>query len=127
FTVGKDGEILVLEMGRAIRIVELARTLIRLCGKREDDIEIVFTGLRPGEKLHEELFYQSEAGLETECEKVMRTAGSIMAWPALQQHLRDLDDLVYSADDNTIRRKLAQIVPEYHYTEPLPAALDVAP
>jgi hypothetical protein len=57
----------------------------------------------------------------------MRTAGSIMAWPALQQHLRDLDDLVYSADDNTIRRKLAQIVPEYHYTEPLPAALDVAP
>lgn len=127
FTVGKDGEILVLEMGRPVRIVELARTLIRLCGKREDEIDIVFTGLRPGEKLHEELFYRSEAGLPTECEKVMRTAGSIMAWPELQQHLRDLDDLVYSADDNLIRRKLTQIVPEYQYNEPLPAALDSVP
>ena len=79
FTVGKDGEILIIEMGRPIRIVELARTLIRLCGKSEDDIEIVFTGLRAGEKLHEELFYDSEAGLTTECEKVMRTSGSIIA------------------------------------------------
>jgi len=127
FTVGKDGEILVLEMGRPVRIVELARTLIRLCGKREDEIDIVFTGLRPGEKLHEELFYRDESGLPTECEKVMRTAGSIMAWPELQQHLRDLDDLVYSADDNLIRRKLTQIVPEYQYTEQLPKTLDIAP
>jgi FlaA1/EpsC-like NDP-sugar epimerase len=117
FTVGKDGEILVLEMGRPIRIVELARTLIRLCGKHEDDIEIVFTGLRPGEKLHEELFYDNEAGLTTECEKVMRTSGSILPWPALQQHLRELDDLVYSASDDVIRRKLGQIVPEFQYTE----------
>lgn len=117
FTVGKDGEILVLEMGRPIRIVELARTLIRLCGKSEDDIEIVFTGLRPGEKLHEELFYDSEAGLTTECEKVMRTSGSIMPWPVLQQHLGELDDLVYSASDAVIRRKLGQIVPEFQYTE----------
>ncbi len=117
FTVGKDGEILVLEMGRPIRIVELARTLIRLCGKSEDDIEIVFTGLRPGEKLHEELFYDTEAGLTTECEKVMRTSGSIMPWPVLQQHLGELDDLVYSASDAVIRRKLGQIVPEFQYTE----------
>ncbi len=126
FTVGKDGEILVLEMGRPIRIVELARTLIRLCGKTEDEIEIVFAGLRPGEKLHEELFYRSEAGLKTECEKVMRTSGSIMAWPLLQQHLRDLDDLLYSADDNTLRRKLAQIVPEYQFPEVAIAVLDDA-
>jgi FlaA1/EpsC-like NDP-sugar epimerase len=117
FTVGKDGEILVLEMGRPIRIVDLARTLIRLCGKSEDDIEIAFTGLRPGEKLHEELFYDNEAGLTTECEKVMRTSGSILPWPALQQHLRELDDLVYSASDAVIRRKLGQIVPEFQYTE----------
>ena len=55
FTIGKHGEILVLEMGRPIKIVDLARTLIRLCGKTEEDVEIVFTGLRKGEKLHEEL------------------------------------------------------------------------
>ena len=121
FTVGKNGEILVLEMGRPVRILELARTLIRLCGKREDEIEIVFTGLRPGEKLHEELFYNTEAGLKTECEKVMRTSGRIMPWPTLQQHLRKLDDLLYSADDNIVRNKLAQIVPEYRYPEQVPA------
>ena len=117
FTVGKDGEILVLEMGRPVRILELAQTLIRLCGKKEDDIEIEFIGLRPGEKLHEELFYESEVGLRTECEKVMRTAGSIMAWSVLQQHLRELDDIVYSAPDSAIRSKLAQIIPEYKYAE----------
>lgn len=124
FTVGKDGEVLVLQMGRPVRIVELAQTLIRLCGKKEDEVDIVFTGLRPGEKLHEELFYKHEAGLKTECEKVMRISGSIMPWATLQQYLRDLDDLLYSADDSILRRKLAQIVPEYTYPDQVPALAD---
>jgi hypothetical protein len=47
----------------------------------------------------------------------MRTSGSILPWPALQQHLRELDDLVYSASDDVIRRKLGKIVPEFQYTE----------
>jgi FlaA1/EpsC-like NDP-sugar epimerase len=126
FAVGKHGEILVLEMGNPIRIVDLARTLIRLCGKREDDVEIVYTGLRKGEKLHEELFYASESAFKTECDKVMRSSGKLMSWPVLQGHLRDLDGLVYSGTDSMIRKKLKEIVPEYAYFEEVPVNLPVA-
>jgi FlaA1/EpsC-like NDP-sugar epimerase len=64
-TVGEHGNVLVLDMGEPIRIVDLARTLIRLSGKSAQDVQIVFTGLRKGEKLYEELFYQNEVRLPT--------------------------------------------------------------
>jgi FlaA1/EpsC-like NDP-sugar epimerase len=97
-----------------------------LCGKREDDVEIVYTGLRKGEKLHEELFYASESAFKTECDKVMRSSGKLMSWPVLQGHLRDLDGLVYSGTDSMIRKKLKEIVPEYAYFEEVPVNLPVA-
>ena len=56
--MGRDGEVMVLEMGEQVRIAEVARTLIRLSGRR--DVDIVYTGLRPGEKLTEELFGRDE-------------------------------------------------------------------
>ena len=117
FTIGKHGEILVLEMGEPMKIVDLARTLIRLCGKSEDEVEIVFTGLRKGEKLHEELFYETEKALPTSCTQVRRTAGEQMSWPILQTHLTEMDALLYSANDAMIRAKLNQVVPEYAYVE----------
>jgi FlaA1/EpsC-like NDP-sugar epimerase len=127
FTVGKHGEILVLEMGQPMRIVDLARTLIRLCGKTEDDVEIVYTGLRKGEKLHEELFYASENASRTECDKVMRTSGKLISWPVLQEHLRELDGLVYPGTDSMIRKKLKEIVPEYvYFEESMPVEVPVA-
>jgi FlaA1/EpsC-like NDP-sugar epimerase len=113
FTVGKHGEILVLQMGQPMRIVDLARTLIRLCGKTEDDVEIVYSGLRKGEKLHEELFYASETVSQTGCDKVMRTAGKLMSWAVLEEHLAGLYGLIYSGTDSMIRKKLREIVPEY--------------
>ena len=117
FTIGKHGEILVLEMGKPMRIVDVAHTLIRLCGKTEDDVEIVFTGLRAGEKLHEELFYASESASRTDLEKVIRTSSTLMSWSILHEHLRELEGMVYASTDTMIREKLKQIVPEYRYVE----------
>jgi FlaA1/EpsC-like NDP-sugar epimerase len=117
FTIGKHGEILVLEMGKPIKIVDIARTLVRLCGKSEDDVEIVFTGLRKGEKLHEELFYASESAFRTDVEKIFCTSSKLMSWPVLHEHLRELEGMVYASTDTMIREKLKQIVPEYRYVE----------
>jgi FlaA1/EpsC-like NDP-sugar epimerase len=104
-------------MGSPIKIADLARTLIRLCGKTEEDVEIVFTGLRKGEKLHEELFYAGESALKTDLEKVIRTSGKPMKWAVLQEYLQDLKGLIYAGTDIMIREKLKQIVPEYRYVE----------
>ena len=117
FTIGKHGEIMVLEMGKPIKIVDVARTLIRLCGKSEDDVEIVFTGLRKGEKLHEELFYASESASRTDLAKIFCTSSKLMSWPVLHEHLRELEGMVYASTDTMIREKLKQIVPEYRYVE----------
>jgi FlaA1/EpsC-like NDP-sugar epimerase len=117
FTIGKHGEILVLEMGKPIKIVDVARTLVRLCGKSEDDVEIVFTGLRKGEKLHEELFYASESAFRTDVEKIFCTSSKLMSWPVLHEHLRELEGMVYASTGTMIREKLKQIVPEYSYVE----------
>ena len=117
FTIGKHGQILVLEMGKPIKIVDVARTLVRLCGKSEDDVEIVFTGLRKGEKLHEELFYASESAFRTDVEKIFCTSSKLMSWPVLHEHLRELEGMVYASTDTMIREKLKQIVPEYSYVE----------
>jgi FlaA1/EpsC-like NDP-sugar epimerase len=57
-SIGTDGEVMVLEMGEQVKILEVAQTLIRMSGRR--DVEVVFTGLRPGEKLGEELFSPTE-------------------------------------------------------------------
>lgn len=113
FTVGSHGDILVLDMGEPIRIADLARTLIRLSGASENDVPIVFTGLRPGEKLYEELFYSTESLLPTPHEKVQRTHGNLTSWPILSQHLRELQQLMGSGLDRSIREKIQDIVPEY--------------
>ncbi|MGC2111946.1 MAG: nucleoside-diphosphate sugar epimerase/dehydratase [Candidatus Korobacteraceae bacterium] len=121
FALGNNGEVMVLEMGEPMRIVDLARALIRLCGHSEDDIEIVFTGLRKGEKMHEELFYDSEVQLDTACDKIRRASGKLTSWSLLERHLSELRDLVHAGTDHRIRAKLKDIVPEYTYVEPAEA------
>ena len=127
FALGRHGEILVLEMGAPMRIVDLARTLILLCGKTESEVEIVFTGLRKGEKLYEELFYESEQPLPTSCDKVTRTLGKLVSWPLLEKHLNELDELVYFSSDAMLRAKLKQIVPEYAYVQDTAPVVTIAP
>ena len=123
FAVGKHGDVLVLDMGEPMRIVDLAKTLIRLSGKSEEEIDLVFTGLRPGEKLYEELFYCNERQMPTSNEKVIRARGQLMSWAGLSQRLEDLRVLIATGSGASIRSKVQDIIPEYSFVAkktPLP-------
>src|SRR5262249_6515353 len=113
FAIGNHGDILVLDMGQSVRILDLARSLIRLSGKSEHDVEIRFTGLRAGEKLQEELFYAHETVLATSCDKIKRTTGSAREWVSLCAHLEELRASMSVDGAAPVRRKLKEIVPEY--------------
>jgi FlaA1/EpsC-like NDP-sugar epimerase len=69
-TLGERGEIFILDMGEPIKIVDMVKTLIRLSGQREDDIEIQFVGMRPGEKLYEEILIEKEKNRTTKFERI---------------------------------------------------------
>ena len=118
FTLGSHGDILVLDMGEPVRIVDLARNLARLSGKPEKDVQIRFTGLREGEKLEEELFYAHEQVIDTDCPKIKRTSGCGRNWLELQRKLEELR-LSLSVDGAApVRAKVREIVPEYCFAEP---------
>ncbi len=111
--MGRGGEVFVLDMGEPVRVVDLARDLIRLSGLTEDDVEVRFTGVRPGEKLYEELFFDEENAERTEHPKVLRARNA-----ALEFHGRyTVDDLVADARADApadeLRRGIRRLVPEY--------------
>ena len=111
--MGQGGEIFVLEMGEPVRIADLARDMIRLSGFSEDEIKIEFTGLRPGEKLYEELLTDREHTLSTPHPK-LRVAQAEMA-PEQDWSKRLEDWLAGTApgDSNELKRTLKEFVPEY--------------
>ncbi len=111
--LGDNGAVYVLDMGEPIRIVDLARDLIRLSGFREDEIPIVFTGLRPGEKLFEELLTAEEGTVMSRHEKIFiaRTAPVDRAW--LEHHLERLYQAARAGDAQGIRHILRDLIPTY--------------
>ncbi len=121
--MGEGGEVFILRMGTPVKILDMAIDLIRLSGKEpEKDIEIVFTGLREGEKLYEELITVGEEVEATKHEKIMvlQTDGSFseLKSPAeaqdwLNDELRQLYELSLLHDSKAIKKKLKEIVPEY--------------
>ena len=117
FAMGNHGDILVLDMGEPVRILDLARSLIRLSGKSEDDVEIQFMGLREGEKLKEELFYEHEVIVPTTCEKIKRTNGANRDWSELCHQLEELRSSMFINGAEPIRSKIKEIVPEYVFRE----------
>ena len=117
FAIGKHGDILVLDMGEPVRILDLARTLIRLSGKSEHDVGIRFTGLREGEKLKEELFYEHEEVIPTSCEKIKRTNGTLKNWSKLCCQLDELRASMNIDGAAPVRAKIKEIVPGYSYLE----------
>ena len=110
--MGKGGEIFVLDMGAPVKIVDLARDLIRLSGLSKDEIIIEFTGLRPGEKLYEELLADSEHTLPTPHAK-LRIAQAREVNSAWLESLRTWIDMHATLNDTQAKSILAQWVPEY--------------
>jgi FlaA1/EpsC-like NDP-sugar epimerase len=115
FAIGDRGDTLVLDMGEPVRIVDLARTLIRISGKSEREVGISFTGLREGEKLNEEIFYSNERVYPTSFEKIKRIRGPLAAWIQLQQGLEELKMCTGVVSGEGVREKIKAIVPEYCY------------
>ena len=112
----KGGEIFVLDMGKPVKIYDLACDLIRLSGLEPGkDIKIVFTGLRPGEKLYEELL-MSEEGLEdTVHEKIHVGQPTFESMDTLEEKLEQLRKLLQMNDIAEIKHQMQKIVPTYHY------------
>jgi FlaA1/EpsC-like NDP-sugar epimerase len=113
FSIGEKRDILVLDMGKPIRILDMAKTLIRQSGIPQNEVKITFSGLRPGEKLFEDLFYDFEKRLNTGAQKVFRTQGQTASWAELLDQLAELRAESATGIDDRIRSKVKEIVPEY--------------
>ncbi len=112
--LGQGGEIFALDMGEPVRIRYLAEQMIRLAGKVPDrDIEIVYTGLRPGEKLFEELFHEQEDYSNTAHRKIFLATPRSMAWAELEATLRRAAQAVLAFDEPEVLRCLCDLVPEF--------------
>lgn len=115
-SMGEGGDVFLLDMGEAVKIVDLARLMIRLAGRTErtadephGDIEIQFTGLRPGEKLYEELLIGDNPS-GTEHPMIMKANESELPWEELRGHLEFLIEACRKPDPKAIRDRLGQIV-----------------
>jgi FlaA1/EpsC-like NDP-sugar epimerase len=108
------GKIFVLDMGEPVKIVDLARQMIRLAGRLPDhDVKIEFVGLRPGEKLHEELFYANEPLLPTEAAGIRLAAPRTIDYAMLQRSLDELAEHARERREERVVALLATLVPEY--------------
>lgn len=113
--MGDGGEIFLLDMGEPVKIVRLAEELIRLSGRRPyEEIEIVFTGLRPGEKLYEELLIAGEGVKATDHEKIRILQATSFSEKELLNETERLFEAVKTADVKKLIRSLKNIVPEFH-------------
>jgi FlaA1/EpsC-like NDP-sugar epimerase len=113
-SMGKGGEIFVLDMGEPVRILDLVRNLIRLSGFEPDrDIKIDFVGLRPGEKMFEELKLEGEDVRPTAHEKIRLLTGSRTTFEQMSSWLDELSVLVQAKNVHGLVTKLVMIVPEY--------------
>lgn len=109
-----DGRIFVLDMGEPVKIVELARQMIRLSGKEPDrDIEIVFTGARPGEKLFEEVLHGDETTVKTAHAGLLLAAPRITERAELQKQFDQLFTDARNGEVETVRKRLQTLIPEF--------------
>jgi len=117
-TIGDGGEIFVLDMGQPVKIRDLAEQMIRMSGKRVGaDIEISFTGLRPGEKLYEELFHSKEALQPTGHAKIFLARHREVDWDQLLLAYARIEQACADADEQALLQELKVLVPEYETSD----------
>ncbi len=115
--IGQGGEIFVLNMGEPVKIRDLAEQMIRLSGKvPEQDIEIKFIGLRPGEKLYEELFHCDEALKATSHKEILLAQHRTVDWQVLQDGVATMDSACDTLDEGVLLEQLQRFVPESRLT-----------
>lgn len=114
-TMSKGGEIFVLDMGKPVRIVDLAINLILLSGLRpQEDIGLQFTGIRPGEKLYEELCFSDENTLPTFHEKIMIYSGPVLGKDEMQKRLQSIQRYCAERDARRLLLELKRAVPDFN-------------
>jgi FlaA1/EpsC-like NDP-sugar epimerase len=112
--IGKGGEVFVLDMGEQIKVTDLARNMIVLAGLVPGkDVEIVFTGLRPGEKLYEELFEEREQVEPTAHPKIRRAIGAPVPVGELGEWLESLQANLPNRDEEELLQDLRRLVPSF--------------
>jgi FlaA1/EpsC-like NDP-sugar epimerase len=112
-TLGLGGEVFVLDMGEPVKIVDLASDLIRLCGYEPGkDIELQFTGIRPGEKLYEEMFFHEEHALPTNHPKLLRAKKAGIP-DGLMRRIERLVAATETSDEDELREMLIALVPDF--------------
>jgi FlaA1/EpsC-like NDP-sugar epimerase len=127
-SMGKGGEIFVLDMGEPVKIIDLARDLIALSGLRVgEDIEIQVTGTRPGEKLFEELALEEEGAERTLHPKVFIGRIKPHAWDDVVAFVRELEAMVECKDADAVRGVFKRFVPEYTPARARPPSLHPSP
>jgi len=119
-SMGEGGEIFVLDMGKPVKIYDLARQMIRLSGYDPDhDIGIEFIGLRPGEKLHEELFHESEDYTGTKHPKILLAESRKVDWDSFALQLDDVLHACEQRKTDIVIELLKTMIPEYVASQPV--------
>lgn len=119
--MAQGGEIFVLDMGKPVRIVDLARQLIELSGLTVGrDIEIEYTGLRPGEKLFEELSHVGENIADTMHKQIMQFNGAAAPFDRVEKHFQEMGSRLADADPQTLKQMMKDLIPEYSVFGPPP-------
>jgi FlaA1/EpsC-like NDP-sugar epimerase len=111
--IGESGDILLFDMGKPVKIMDLAKRMIQLAGLRPDDISIISTGLRPGEKMYEELFKDSEEFAETYHPRILRAKKSAQTNGHFQELLTELQQAAIEHNNDIIPFILRKMVPEF--------------
>jgi len=124
--MGNGGEIFIFDMGRSVKIVDLAKKMIKLSGLVLDkDISIIYTGLRPGEKLYEELLANEENTIPTHHKQIMIAKVKEYDFEIVSKEIAELIDLFHSQENSSIVRKMKALVPEFKSNNSVYEKLDV--